>query len=62
MKGVKAKIYVNAGTKPIFCKARPVPYASTDKVEKELEQAVSNETDFCYSLRLGSQSALNSER
>ena len=39
LKGFKAKLYVN-NTKPIFCKARPVPYAIRSQVEAELEKLV----------------------
>ena len=39
LKGCKAKLYVNSDT-PIFCKARPVPYALRSQVETELENLV----------------------
>ena len=39
LKGFKAKLYVN-NTKPIFCKAHPVPYAIRSQVEAELEELV----------------------
>ena len=36
--GPKAKIYVADDASPKYCKARPVPYALREKVEKELER------------------------
>ena len=36
--GPKAKIHVAADAKPIYCKARPVPYSLKKKVEEELER------------------------
>ena len=38
MNGVTAKIYVDPSTKPIFCRARSVPYMMKPKIEKELER------------------------
>ena len=38
IKGVCAKIYVNENAVPKFCKARPLPYAITDKVSDELDR------------------------
>ena len=38
LKGVTAKIYVDPSTKPIFCKARSVPYTMKPKIEKELDR------------------------
>lgn len=40
LKGTKAKIYVEANTKPELHKARPVPYALREKIEQELERLV----------------------
>lgn len=34
----KAKICIKPGTTPILCKARPVPYALKEAVEKELDR------------------------
>ena len=36
LQGVEAKIYVEEGARPRFEKARPVPFAIHEKVEKEL--------------------------
>ncbi|CAG2235627.1 unnamed protein product [Mytilus edulis] len=38
VKGMKAKIYVDESAVPKYFKARPLPYALKDKVEKELER------------------------
>ena len=40
LKGYKAKIHIDAGATPWFCRARPVPYAMRVKVEQELERLV----------------------
>ncbi|XP_056012602.1 uncharacterized protein K02A2.6-like [Ostrea edulis] len=37
VKGIKANLHLNEDAKPIFCKARPVPYAMKPKIEQELE-------------------------
>ena len=37
----EAKIYVDPGAQPKYCKARSVPYAMRGKVEEELERLVS---------------------
>ncbi|GAA6080037.1 uncharacterized protein K02A2.6-like [Tachysurus ichikawai] len=38
IEGFKAKIRIKPGTTPIFCKARPVPYALKEAVERELDR------------------------
>ena len=40
LKSKKASIHVDAGTKPIFYRPRPVPYALREKIEQELERLV----------------------
>ena len=40
LQGFEAKIYVDPTAKPVFCKARSVPYAMKVKVEEELERLV----------------------
>lgn len=37
LKGTTANIHVTDGTKPRFCKARPVPYFSRDKIHSEID-------------------------
>ena len=38
IKGFKADIILQDGAKPVFCEARPVPYALHQKVEEELDR------------------------
>ena len=38
LKGTTAKIHIDPQTKPIICKAHPVPYAIRHKVEAELDR------------------------
>ena len=38
LKGTTAKIHIDPQTKPIFCKACPVPYAIRPKLEVELDR------------------------
>ena len=38
LKGHQARIYVDPGAQPRFCKARPVPYAMRSQVEAELQR------------------------
>ena len=41
LQGYEAKIYVDPGAQPKYCKARSVPYAMRGKVEEELERLMS---------------------
>ena len=40
LKGFQAKLFIKDNAKPIFCKARPVPYNIRSLVEKQLERLV----------------------
>jgi len=40
LKGFKAKLFVDTNTKPVFCKARPVPYSIRSSVDKQLDKLV----------------------
>ena len=40
--GDKAKIYIDSSIAPKFCKARPLPYAVREMVEKELHITIRN--------------------
>lgn len=40
MKGITVKLHVKPGSKPVFMKARPVPYAIKPKVEADLDAMV----------------------
>ena len=44
VKGLKVKIHVDNGVKPLYYKSRPVPYMLRDKIEKELDRLVSEGT------------------
>ena len=37
IEGVKAKLYLKEGAKPIFCRARPVPFAIQEKVQAKID-------------------------
>ena len=41
MKGVEVRLNVDKGAKPVFYKARPVPYSIKEKIELEIERLVS---------------------
>ena len=51
--GVTAKIYVDPLTKPIFCKARSVPYMMKLKIEKELKRLETRNNRTSTILRMG---------
>ena len=40
MKGVEAKIHLQPDAQAVFCKARPVPYALTQRIDTELDRLV----------------------
>jgi len=40
IKDIQARLTINQNVKPIFCKARPVPFALKTKVEEEIENLV----------------------
>ncbi|CAI6374057.1 unnamed protein product [Macrosiphum euphorbiae] len=40
IKDIQARLTINQSVKPIFCKARPVPFALKTKVEEEIENLV----------------------
>ena len=40
LKGFEVELKVDPDCKPTFCKARPVPYALNERIEKELERLV----------------------
>nr|XP_033477362.1 uncharacterized protein K02A2.6 [Epinephelus lanceolatus] len=42
MKNITVKLHVKPGSKPVFLKARPVPYAIRPKVEADLDAMVKN--------------------
>lgn len=39
---IQAKIHLKDGTKPVFCKARPVPFSLKPKIEAELDNLLEN--------------------
>ena len=41
LKGVQAKITLSANARPVYCKARPVPFALQAKVDTEIDRLVS---------------------
>jgi len=62
VQGTKAKIYVDSGTKPIYWKARPVPYALRDKIENEIEKNSSGRHNRkCRNFRMVNSDCSNSE-
>ena len=44
MSGVKPKIHVDDGARPIYCEARPVPYLLKDQIDLELNRLVKEGT------------------
>ena len=54
LQGYKAKIYVDPGAQPKYCKARSAPYTMRGKVEEELERIVSEGiSSSLFSLLIG---------
>ena len=43
LKGFEVELKVESECKPKFCKARPVPYARNERIEKELERLVKDD-------------------
>lgn len=43
LKGVEIELTVNLDYESKFCKARPIPYARKEQIEKELEQIIAND-------------------
>ena len=44
LQGTKARIHIEKDVKPIYCKARPVPYLLRAKVENKIQQQVDEGT------------------
>lgn len=49
IKGISTEVVIDEEATPIFCKARPVPYALRDMVEKELDRLV--KSDIIYPVK-----------
>ena len=49
----EANIFIDESVKTVFCKAKPVPYAIKDKVEKELDSMVEKENLVLYHMLNG---------
>jgi len=42
-KGCRVKLHLKEGTKPVYCKPYPVPYALQEKIEKEINRLVEDD-------------------
>ena len=50
LKGFKAKLFIDSHTRPIFCKARPVPYRIRPQVDSQIDKLLSqNTSSLCLS-------------